>query len=283
MSILAKLANLNNLTPNEEELAVYLKKHYKEVLSMTPKDLAEASYVSVASIYRLLNKLELNGFNDLKIELASLDKGDNLTVNINPDYPFLETSDTLETLGRMNSLYQQTMEETTHLFNEESFERSVELLLAAENIDVYTASANLHFAQNFKFQLQELGKLINVPEEDYVQRLSAANSTKKHVAIVVSYGGRGQTTKEVVKILSENQTPIILITSTQNNPLSKYAAEKLFLSSTENHYNKISSFSTRLSLLMIFDLLYTGVFNKNPKGNQQYKLENYQKMNQELI
>lgn len=281
MSILTKLDNLTHLTPNEEELRSYIKKHYKEIPNMTPKELAEASFVSVASIYRLLAKLEINGFNELKISLASLIRQGEYEI-VNPNYPFLETSTAIETVGRMSSLYQQTMDNTISLFDEVSFENSVALLLKAKMIDVYTASANLHFAKNFKFQLQEIGRMINVPEEDYVQHLSAANSTSEHVAIVISYGGRGQTTREVVDILVANQTPIILITSTQENPLGQYATEKLFLSSVEDHYNKISSFSTRFSLLMILDLLYTGIFNEDSQKNQAYKLTNYQKMNREL-
>ncbi|MFD2388722.1 MurR/RpiR family transcriptional regulator [Enterococcus rivorum] len=131
--------------------------------------------------------------------------------------------------------------------------------------------------------MQEIGVLVNVPEEDYVQRLSAANSDKEHVAIVVSYGGRGQTTKEVVKILRDNEVDIVLITSMQENPLIKYAKHKLYLASAENHYNKVSSFSTRLSLLSVFDLLYSIYFNHDYEKNLQYKISNYQKMNKELI
>ena len=152
----------------------------------------------------------------------------------------------------------------------------------AKVLDVYSSSANLHLAKNFKFQMQEIGCLINVPDEDYVQRLSAANSDENHLAIVISYGGRGQTTIEVMKILEENKTPILLITSSQNNPFLEKAREVLYLSSNENHYNKISSFSTRFSILMVLDVLYANYFNQNSLANKEYKLANYQKMNRDL-
>lgn len=280
MSIFTDLANLTMLTPNEKSLVNYLKKHPKEVLSMTANDLAEASYVSIATIYRLLSKINMSGFNELKVAIAATIREE--TVAIDPNYPVLETSTIEESIQRMNALYQQTLDETINLVDPVSIERSVSLLSKAKVIDVYAASANVHFAQNFKFQLQEIGQLINVPEEDYVQKLSAANSTSEHVAIVVSYGGRGQTTKDVLSILENNQTPIILITSTQDNPFLPYATEKIYLASIENHYNKISSFSTRFSLLMVFDLLYTGIFNQNANQNKTYKLNNYHKMNHEL-
>lgn len=281
MSIFTDLANLTMLTPNEKALVNYLKKHPRDVLGMTPTELAEASYVSVATIYRLLSKVRVAGFNELKIALASTLRDE--AISIDPNYPVQETNTTEESVVQMSALYQQTLDETISLVDQKSLDKSISLLLEANVIDVYAASANVHFAQNFKFQLQEIGRLINVPEEDYVQKLSAANSTQEHVAIVVSYGGRGQTTKDVLTILKENETPIILITSTQDNPFLSFATEKLYLASVEDHFNKISSFSTRFSLLMVFDLLYTGIFNDEAKKNRDYKLTNYRKMNRDLI
>lgn len=280
MTVLADLSKLTDLTPNEKELVSYIKKNPKEVLSMSSKELAEASFVSVATLYRLLSKLNLTSFSDLKVSLATNVRDDLMPVD--PDYPIQETDTTHTSIQKMKSLYQQTLDDTFVLFDEKTMENSIALMNQAKVIDVYSSSANLHLAKNFKFQMQEIGCLINVPDEDYVQRLSAANSDENHLAIVISYGGRGQTTIEVMKILEENKTPILLITSFQNNPFLEKATEVLYLSSNENHYNKISSFSTRLSILMVLDVLYANYFNQNSLTNKEYKLANYQKMNRDL-
>lgn len=280
VSILVELATLKDLTPNEKELANYIRRNAKKVLSMSPKELAEESYVSVATLYRLLGKLEMASFSDLKVSLASTIRED--VVEVDPDYPINQTDSTETSIAKMKSLYQQTIDDTFGLIEEEAIKKGLQLMNEAKVIDVYASSANLHFAKNFKFQMQEIGCLINVPDEDYVQHLSAANSDSEHLAIVISYGGRGQATREVVKILAENQTPILLITSSLENPFTPFATEKLFLTSTENHYNKISSFSTRLSLLIVLDFLYVSYFNQNSEVNKEFKLTNYQKMNKEL-
>lgn len=280
MTVLTDLSKLTDLTPNEKELVSHIKKNPKEVLSMSSKELAEASFVSVATLYRLLSKLNLTSFSDLKVSLATNVRDDLMPVD--PDYPIQETDTTHTSIQKMKSLYQQTLDDTFVLFDEKTMENSIALMNQAKVIDVYSSSANLHLAKNFKFQMQEIGCLINVPDEDYVQRLSAANSDENHLAIVISYGGRGQTTIEVMKILEENKTPILLITSSQNNPFLEKAREVLYLSSNENHYNKISSFSTRFSILMVLDVLYANYFNQNSLTNKEYKLANYQKMNRDL-
>ncbi|MFW7367785.1 MurR/RpiR family transcriptional regulator [Vagococcus fluvialis] len=280
MTILADLSKLTDLAPNEQELVSYIKKNPKEVLSMSSKELTESSFVSVATLYWLLGKLNLTSFSDLKVSLATNVRDDLMPVD--PDYPIQETDTTHTSIQKMKSLYQQTLDDTFVLFDEKTMENSIALMNQAKVIDVYSSSANLHLAKNFKFQMQEIGCLINVPDEDYVQRLSAANSGENHLAIVISYGGRGQTTIEVMKILEENKTPILLITSSQNNPFLEKAREVLYLSSNENHYNKISSFSTRFSILMVLDILYANYFNQNSLANKEYKLANYQKMNRDL-
>lgn len=280
MTVLADLSKLTDLAPNEQELVSYIKKNPKEVLSMSSKELAEVSFVSVATLYQLLGKLNLASFSDLKVSLATNVRDDLMPVD--PDYPIQETDTTHTSIQKMKSLYQQTLDDTFVLFDEKTMENSIALMNQAKVIDVYSSSANLHLAKNFKFQMQEIGCLINVPDEDYVQRLSAANSDENHLAIVISYGGRGQTTIEVMKILEENKTPILLITSSQNNPFLEKAREVLYLSSNENHYNKISSFSTRFSILMVLDVLYANYFNQNSLANKEYKLANYQKMNRDL-
>lgn len=280
MTILADLSKLTDLTPNEKVLVNYIKQNTKEILSMNSRELSEASFVSVATLYRLLAKLNLTSFSDLKVSLAANIRED--MVSVDPDYPIHETDTLPMSIQKMKSLYQQTLDETFLLIDEETLEKGVALMLKAKTIDVYSSSANMYFAQNFKFQMQEIGHLINVPDEDYIQQLSAANSTKEHLAIVISYGGRGQTTRQVMKILVENQTPILLITSSQNNPFVEFATEILYLSSNENHYNKISSFSTRFSILMVLDLLYANFFNQHSLENREFKLSNYHKMNPNL-
>jgi DNA-binding MurR/RpiR family transcriptional regulator len=157
MTVLADLSKLTDLTPNEKELVSYIKKNPKEVLSMSSKELAEASFVSVATLYRLLGKLNLTSFSDLKVSLATNVRDDLMPVD--PDYPIHETDTTHTSIQKMKSLYQQTLDDTFVLFDEKTMENSIALMNQAKVIDVYSSSANLHLAKNFKFQMQEIGCL----------------------------------------------------------------------------------------------------------------------------
>lgn len=283
MNILTRMSELQELTSNEKVLVDFILKEPEKTIKSRPNELAATSFVSVATIYRLINKLGLSGFNELKLELISSLKQHDKEETIDFDYPISESDTPFKIVKNLNTLYTQTIDETMSYFDPESLLEIGNRLYEAKVIDVYAASANLFIAENFKFQMQEIGVNINVPAENYIQELTAANSDSTHVAIVISFGGRSTTTKEVIKILKENQVDIILITATRDNPLAVDAKYKVYFASNENHYDKVSSFSTRLSLLYILDTLYSIYFNKNYDENVRFKLNNYQKINKELI
>ncbi|MGX4685792.1 MurR/RpiR family transcriptional regulator [Vagococcus sp. JNUCC 83] len=284
MAILEKLNGLGNTTPNEKALIDYILTHSKEVIELSPKELSEKSFVSIATVYRLLKKINQPGFNEFKVALAQSISDESSDLHqINIDYPINKLESTESMIEAMDKLYQKTLLETKKMSHASSLKEAVDLMLQAKQVDIYTSAGNIYFAQNFQFQVQEIGHVIQVPEEDYLQRLYAANSTPEHVALVISYGGRAHTTQAVVELLVNNQTPIILITSAQQNRLVEYADIKLYMSSVENHYNKLSSFSTRFSLLMTLDLLYAELFSRDYERNLEYKVTNYQKMNTDLI
>ncbi|WP_347562805.1 SIS domain-containing protein [Clostridium sp. HBUAS56017] len=86
--------------------------------------------------------------------------------------------------------------------------------------------------------------------------------------------------EKIANILKTNKIPIILISSTNENPITKYANYHLYLSSNENHFNKISSFSTRLSLLYVLDCIYTCYFKFDYDKNVSYKLNAYKQLSE---
>ena len=57
MNLLKKLENLENVTPNERILIDAILKDPESFIAAKPKEIASLTYVSVPTIYRLINKL----------------------------------------------------------------------------------------------------------------------------------------------------------------------------------------------------------------------------------
>ena len=279
MNIFIQLQNKQLLSHNEQIIAKYILEHPHEVLNMNSSQLAKVCFVSTATIYRLCDKFNLSGFSELKVKISSslqdyLKSDDDFDF----DFPVKEYQTHYEIIGKIQENYNQTLISTAHLFDLDQIRYVVHALKKAKVIDIYTSAGNVFFAENFKFQMQEIGVHVNVPVEDYQQRLLAASSDSSHIAIIISFEGRGLFTGVLPQILQENKTPIILISSPTYQVKNMKPDYQLYLSPKENHYKKISSFSTRLSLLYVLDVIYASYFELDYKKNIEKKLKYYKQI-----
>ncbi|MBE6052778.1 MAG: MurR/RpiR family transcriptional regulator [Clostridium sartagoforme] len=279
MNIFSKLSNTKNLTNNEKLIVNFILENPSEVLSMDSDEICKECFVSKTTLYRLCKKLDLSGLSELKVKISgSINNYLNENKEFDFNFPVKQNESYNEILTNIKEDYEQTILSTLNLFNLDYLKQAVAVMKKAKKIDVYTSAGNIFFAENFKFQMQEIGVTINVPIEEYNQRLVAASSDETHMAILISFGGRGILVNKLAKTLKNNKTPILLISSTESNQVMKYADYQLYLCSNENHYNKVSSFSTRLSLLYILDILFTCYFHTDYDNNLKNKLLYYKKI-----
>lgn len=276
MNLFINLKENKDLSKNERILANYILKHPEDVLKMSSKDLGKECFVSTATVYRLCDKLGLSGFSDLKIKItSSLDDYRKSNENFNFDFPVNQFQTHYEIIQKIKEDYEQTLNLTANLFSLDQLRLIASAMKKAQIIDVYTSAGNINFALNFQFQMQEIGKQVNVPIDEYQQRLIAASSDENHLAIIITFGGRGILSDILPRILHKVKTPIVLISSYDYTFKDFDPDYQLYISSYENHYKKISSFSTRLSILYILDVLYTCYFKLDYQENIEKKLAYY--------
>jgi DNA-binding MurR/RpiR family transcriptional regulator len=276
MNVFMQLKKENFFSHNEQLIADFILEHPDQVLNMNTHQLSQQCYVSVATIYRLCEKLGLTGYSELKLKLSQSIHEYMYDEDFDFDFPVKKYQTHYEIMSKLKEDYDKTVQSTFQLFSLDQLRLAVNALYKAKHIDIYTSAGNIYFAQNFKFQMQEIGINVNVPVEEYQQRLSAAKSNKDHLAIIISFGGRNILSQILPQILKETQTPILLISSYDYQMKGVKADYQLYMSSHENHYKKISSFSTRLSILYILDVLYTCYFELNYNENIEKKLKYYE-------
>lgn len=276
MNLFINLKENKELSKNERILADYILKHPEDVLKMSSKDLGKVCFVSTATVYRLCDKLGLSGFSDLKIKItSSLDDYRKSNEDFNFDFPVNQFQTHYEIIQKIKEDYEQTLNITANLFSLDQLRLIPSAMEKAQIIDVYTSAGNINFALNFQFQMQEIGIQVNVPIDEYQQRLIAASSDENHLAIIITFGGRGILSDILPRILHKVKTPIVLISSYDYTFKDFDPDYQLYISSYENHYKKISSFSTRLSILYILDVLYTCYFKLDYQENIEKKLAYY--------
>lgn len=282
MNIFVQLKNKKDLSHNETIIADYILKNPDKVLNMNTKQLSQECFVSSATIYRLCEKLGLSGLSELKVKISSsLSSYLKEESDFDFDFPIKQNQTHYEIIGKIKEDYEQTLNSTADLFGLDQLRFAVNAMKRAKQIDIYTSAGHIYFAENFKFQMQEIGISIHVPHNEYQQSLLAACSDESHLAIIISFGGRGRLMDSLPRILHDKKTPILLISSYDYNFSDKPADYHLYISPYENHFKKISSFSTRLSVLYILDVLYSCFFQLDYDENIKNKMMYYELMTKE--
>lgn len=276
IDIFTQIKNNKDLSHNEKIVGKFILENPEQFLKMNVKEMSEKCLVSSSAIYRLCEKLNLSGFSDLKVKVSASYNQYIQTGDFDFDYPIRQHQTHYEIIHKIKEDYDKTLNSTAGLFSLEQLKKITSAMHKAKVIDIYTSAGNVYFAQNFQFQMKEIGVQVNVPIEDYDQRLTAASSDSTHFSIIISFGGRSVLTASIPQILKARKSPILLIGSQDYISQVDYHDYYLYMSAYENHYHKISSFSTRQSLLYILDVLYTCYFEVNYEDNVKKKLAYYE-------
>lgn len=274
MSIMAQLEFQLDFSQSEKALSQYILENGNAVLNMNSKELAKNTYTSPATIVRLCQKLGLKGYSDFKIkysaELKTASKSDK---RINVNFPFTK-DDNFETISHnIQKLYNEAIEDTLLLMSSTEMDCIVDILYKSKSIYLYGSGDSLLAAMDFEHRMARIGKMVNLTMMNGQQFVSAYNTDKDDVAIILSYTGETPDLLAVARILKYQKVPVVVITSVGKNSLAEYGDYIIRTCSRENMVHKIASFSSKLSMEYIMNLLFARLFQKDFDDNLHNKLE----------
>jgi Transcriptional regulators len=275
MNIYSKINHIS-FTESEKIFLDYVIDNYQKVNQLSVKDLSKACYVSVSTIYRVLEKLELSSIHQLKLLLVSDRKEyDQEKELVDYNYPFDKNATHYEIMRQMSKLYQQTVSSTLNLINLETFLKVIQLLRNSQNIVLYPTVGNYFFAESFQQSMLEIGIKVEVQTNIFYQHWSAQNCKKGDCVIVISYNNRTPHLFDVTKEAKERGAKIVLISSTKESALTSLVDYHLYFSSYEDSKDKITSFSSRVSLQYLLDCIYACYFNSDYEKHLRHKIDHY--------
>lgn len=275
MDLFTKIKAMNSFTESEQTFIDFIFNHPYDVIQLNLQQLSKTSYVSISTIYRVMEKLEINGLNQLKLQISeSLKNNENLK-NIDYNYPFQKTNTHYQILTQMLELYDQTLKNTINLIDLDVLLHTVQALKKANNIYIFPSIGNYFMAESFQQNMLEIGVKVNVIKEAYYQHWHVQLCDENDIVMLISYAGRTPQIMDIVHDLNKKNIPIILISSTIHTPIDQFAKYHLYFSSYEDSEEKIASFSSRISLQYLLDCIYACYFNRDYEKNLEYKIKNY--------
>lgn len=275
MDLFTKIKAMNSFTESEQTFIDFIFNHPFDVIQLNLQQLSKTSYVSISTIYRVMEKLEINGLNQLKLQISeSLKNNENLK-NIDYNYPFQKTNTHYQILTQMLELYDQTLKNTINLIDLDVLLHTVQALKKANNIYIFPSIGNYFMAESFQQNMLEIGVKVDVTKEAYYQHWHVQLCDENDIVMLISYAGRTPQIMDIVHDLNKKNIPIILISSTIHTPIDQFAKYHLYFSSYEDSEEKIASFSSRISLQYLLDCIYACYFNRDYEKNLEYKIKNY--------
>lgn len=262
MDIRYRIREGRGFTPTEQQLGQTVLALGERLQGLSIKELARTSATSIASIHRFCKKLGLEGFKELKVELArETARGGEPEVDIN--FPFAEGDRARDVMPRMRAVYEATLRDTGELIAPAELDRAAALLANAECIDIYTHSHNLYPAQMFCDRLLSIGRAATCHTDVEQQLRLALAATSARVAIVISYSGLNPELATVLPILAERRCPVIFIGSPRARRLHPGLAVYLTVSGREHLQDRITQFASHIAVQYVLDALFGCLFARS--------------------
>lgn len=270
MDIRRRLRETTNLTPTEAQLASTVLAMGERMQDVTIKEFSAASACSIASIHRFCKKLGLEGFKELKVELARAEASHARAGAVDINFPFREGDDAATVAPAMELLYTTTLRETRDVLDPAQMDIAARLLHDADVIDIYTQSHNLYPAQMFCERLLSAGRAATCHAGQEAQLRTALAGDTGHVAVCISYSGLAPIFESLLPVLYTQKTPVIIVGSPQCARRHPGFAAYLLVSDRENLRDRITQFASHIAVQYVLDTLYSCVFALDYKRSMAF-------------
>ena len=246
-------------TELETQIIQYIQDNPESISLYNAKELSQHCFVSSPTIIRFVKKLGFKGYNEFQVQYTKENTLQKRTksLSINQSFPL---DDVVEILP---SIYEQIYLETKQMINKETFNRIINYLMQAKQIDFYANDNNFSEIQSAVLKLNTLGfraQAFNALNETYVDK-SSPNDT---LSFVVSHTGRNAAMTDIAYALRKKRFRVVAITGKLNPTLEIICNEALYTCSYDE-YREIMPYS--ISMRYLLDTLILVLSCK--KGNLQ--------------
>ncbi len=257
--ILQIKSQYNTFNETERKIADYIINSTRDLIYSTISQVAEKLQVSDATIFRFCKKINLNGFQELKITLAT-----ELTEGLDSNYANEQISKNDNEQTIINKVFQANitaLNDTLLSVDSKLIEKASNAILAADQIVFYGNGGSGIVAMDAHHKFLRTGLRVSVYTDNHLQLMSLAQLTKNDLIVIISHTGSNLNMINLLDIAKENETNSIAITSFSKSPIGEKADIHLNTISQETGY-QFEAFASRIAHLTIIDALYMSVVLK---------------------
>ncbi len=255
------------LTESEKAIQEYIEAHPQEVLSMSVRDLADASFTSPSTVVRLYQKMEFSSFNDFKIALALEADGKIALQDIDADFPDFASMNLDQMIDMISNIKRRSIRNTESLLKMADWKAILNLVNKARSITLLGKGFSNLTLKIFEANLRRIGYNACCIDDEATCNSWISTCTSDELFIITSYSGR--TCLDWAKILKKRGIHFITISSVNDTELSNLADQAIKVEGTETgeQFDRVSHISSMAACEYALDVLYVAFFTQNYDKN----------------
>jgi len=238
----------------EQKAAKYILENPMDIIHFSITELAESSKVSETTIFRLCNKLEYKGYQDLKISLAGAIVKP--MENIHEDIK--ENDDMYMIMHKVLNCNIYSIEKTMKINKSKELEKAVELILNADQLMFFGMGGSATIAADAYHKFIRTGIKCVCNSDSHWQAMFASIAKENDTLIAFSNSGSNKDLIETINIARKKGVKIISVTSYVKSPIAKVSDIVLESYGKEAMYRS-EAMESRITSLILMDCLYLGV------------------------
>lgn len=251
----ALYAHSNELSAKEQGIANYIIENQQQVSQATITQLAKVTKSSVGTIFRLCEKIGLEGFTELKYLLAV---GNNPTEAM-PVYENLSPSDSVgQVLSGIFSRHMEGLQATLQMIDEVQLATAIDKLAAAQQIEFWGSGGSAALALDAYHKFIKTGINVACHMDSHFQSMSASLLGTGSVVVAISHSGTNKRLVELVSLARARGAFVVAMSSYVNSPLSEASDITLATPTSEIKVNS-EAMSSRLATLAMIDVVSVAV------------------------
>lgn len=267
--------NYNQFTRAEKKIADFIIGNVDQVLFMSITDLAEASGVADASVYRFCRTVGAKGYQDFKMKLSlGVSPG-----GMSATEKEARKVDSLEyTLDKILQNHIGVLKETRMLLEKEALRKTMQMMEEAKNIYFFGIGDSLLTAKEARNKFLRICNKVNTIDDPHMQAMTASMAGSEDLIFIISYSGATKDNVYVAKIAKKAGAKVIGITHFLKSPLTGYTDVLLVCGSNEGPLDG-GAMGTKLSQLYVIDVLFHEYYSRN----RQKSMENNKKTSRAVV
>lgn len=229
----------NHLSKIENQVLDYILTHMTEISSQTIYEVAQALFVSTATISRTAKHLGYRGFQELKYAIVQSVQSES-TESDSRSFQAI----TQQLIANVQDSFQQ--------MDEAKVAEMLKMIERANTIEVFGVGGSFPICTDFARKLTFLGKKAYARSDWDEQEAAVKNLDGQDLAIFVSYTGETKGILAYARVAQEQQVPMISLISTKGSTLEKLSTTTLFAKGTTRYHQRVD-LSSRIAVICLFD------------------------------